>query len=189
MMMMMMIPGTNTYGTNTYRYSFRRYFGCMPLWWSTCSTWWSTCGSCRSGTRSPLSKGSGTVSTLTPTSQISRLWLGNGRMGSVPDDNNHRNCCLQLLMRVMNIHLLRTFQCIPMALRDGWDVVVLYVFVKTRPIQLLGEVAKKKGHSLVHIGKPPIRWVPVKCGWDNSKDEFRLPAGKFNSMGCCISSF
>ena len=30
MMMMSMIPGTNTYGTNTYRYSFRRYFGCMP---------------------------------------------------------------------------------------------------------------------------------------------------------------
>jgi len=30
-MMMMMIPGIFTYGTNTYRYSFRRYFGCMPL--------------------------------------------------------------------------------------------------------------------------------------------------------------
>ena len=30
MMMMMMIPGIFTYGTNTYRYSFRRYFGCMP---------------------------------------------------------------------------------------------------------------------------------------------------------------
>ena len=28
--MMMMIPGIFTYGTNTYRYSFRRYFGCMP---------------------------------------------------------------------------------------------------------------------------------------------------------------
>ena len=31
MMMMMMIPGIFTYGTNTYRYSFRRYFGCIPL--------------------------------------------------------------------------------------------------------------------------------------------------------------
>ena len=28
--MMMLIPGIFTYGTNTYRYSFRRYFGCMP---------------------------------------------------------------------------------------------------------------------------------------------------------------
>ena len=35
MTMMMMIRGTNTYGTNTYRYSFRRYFGCMPLRRST----------------------------------------------------------------------------------------------------------------------------------------------------------
>ena len=36
MMMMIMIPGIFTYGTNTYRYSFRRYFGCMPRgWW-----WW-----------------------------------------------------------------------------------------------------------------------------------------------------
>ena len=32
MMMMMMIPGIFTYGTNTCRYSFRRYFGCMPNW-------------------------------------------------------------------------------------------------------------------------------------------------------------
>ena len=30
MMMMMMITGIFTYGTNTYRYSYRRYFGCMP---------------------------------------------------------------------------------------------------------------------------------------------------------------
>merc|ERR1712218_574687 len=29
-MMMMMMPGIFTYGTNTYRYLFRRYFGCMP---------------------------------------------------------------------------------------------------------------------------------------------------------------
>ena len=29
-LVMMMIPGIFTYGTNTYRYSFRRYFGCMP---------------------------------------------------------------------------------------------------------------------------------------------------------------
>ena len=37
------------------------------------SRWWSACGSCRSGTRSPWSKDSETVSTLTPTSQTSRL--------------------------------------------------------------------------------------------------------------------
>ena len=36
MMMMMMLPGIFTYGTNVYRYSFRWYFGCMPPWW-----WWS----------------------------------------------------------------------------------------------------------------------------------------------------
>ena len=30
MMMMILIPGIFTYGTTTYRYSFRRYFGCMP---------------------------------------------------------------------------------------------------------------------------------------------------------------
>ena len=41
MMMMMMIPGIFTYGTNTYRYSFRRYFGCMPSSTSAWSSWWS----------------------------------------------------------------------------------------------------------------------------------------------------
>ena len=37
-MMMMMMTGIFTYGTNTYRYSFRRYFGCMPSWSSSWSS-------------------------------------------------------------------------------------------------------------------------------------------------------
>ena len=38
MMMMMMIPGIFTYGTNTYRYSFRRYSVRTP--WSWWWLWW-----------------------------------------------------------------------------------------------------------------------------------------------------
>ena len=34
MMMMMMVTGIFTYGTNTYRYSFRRYSVRTPSWWS-----------------------------------------------------------------------------------------------------------------------------------------------------------
>ena len=91
---------------------------------------------------------------------------------------------------VMNIHLLRIFQRIPMTFWDGRNVVVLDVFVQARPVELLGEVSKKKSHSLVDIRKPSIRWMPAGQGWWLRKEQIMLMfvCLLVNSTPCAVVS-